>query len=109
MVPSPLFVTLTQSQVPLDQLQYIMVALLPDNGKGMQTPLLQEDMEQTGFHFSGKPQRQQQISMDLDLVQPGKYTLIVCTFDPGCTMEFGLSVYSTMKGSVRDLRRLYDE
>ena len=63
-------------------------------------------MEKTGFHFSGKPQRQQQVSIDVDMVEPGWYTLAVCAFDPGCAIEFSLSVYSNVENCLRGFTRL---
>jgi hypothetical protein len=108
LLPSSLFITLTQQSAQQNtQLKYIMVALLPNGGGGMTKPLVQKDMEEPGFYFSGKPQRQQQVSMDIDMVQPGKYTIVVCTFDSGCSINFSLSVYSTIEKSVCQLKRLY--
>ena len=102
----PMFITLTQQSDTYENLKYIMVVLLPDDGKGMSKPLVQKDMEKTGFHFSGKPQRQQQVSIDVDMVEPGWYTLAVCTFDPGCAIEFSLSVYSNVEDCLRGFTRL---
>jgi len=105
----PLFITLTQETNTFENLKYIMVAMVPNGGKGIFKPLVQEDMEMDGFHFSGKPIRQLQVSMDLDLVQPGWYTIVVCAFDPGSTIDFCLCVYSTVENCLSELVRLYDE
>jgi hypothetical protein len=108
--PVSLFVTLTQnSSNDISNLKYIMIALLPNHGIGMLKPLTQEDMEEKGFHFSGKPQRQQQVSMDIDLIHPGTYTVVVCTFDIGSECDFCLGVYSTSENSIEKLNRMDDE
>ena len=107
----PLFITLSQGQPDesqgLDQC-YIMMALLP-RASALDRPLLQADMEVPGFYFSGKPRKQQQISIDAGSVKPGHYILICCTYDPYRHASFNLSVHSTTEGSLGPLKRIYGE
>ena len=96
---APLFITLSQGQPDeeqgLDQ-GYIMLALLPQSN-ALGRPLMQADMEVSGFQFSGKPRKQQQVSIDARSVKPGHYIIICCTFEPYHHADFSLAFTPRLK------------
>ena len=107
----PLFISLAQGQPDeasgIDQC-YIMLALLPQS-EAMTRPLVQADMELPGFHFSGRPRKQQQVSIDAKNVLPGKYTIVCCTFEPNRRAPFSLGVHAIKEGALGTLARLYGD
>ena len=107
----PVFISLAQGlpdeATGADQC-YVMLALLPQS-EAMERPLMQADMELPGFHFSGRPRKQQQVSIDAKNVTPGTYMVVCCTFEPYRRAEFSLGVHAMKKGALGALTRMYGD
>ena len=105
----PVFISLTQGQADtLEGLKYIMLALLPQRTP-LERPLVQADMEKRGFFFTGRPQRQQQVSLNAEHIVPGRYLIVCCCFSPYERTSLSLGVNSPIEGALGRLARVYDD